>query len=286
MNREIFINLIICLACGLIYISITEPISRIFMYIISHSFADILFFTSLPIFFFLLTPLRKIDFAIQLSIHKRKIVKASVISILLINLLNILYGYFMFLTDEWSIEDNSSIFAQKWLFITFLICLSMSYIEKKKFFSTTYLISAALCGIVMFLFAFFVSFLIQDSRINQSLCTLLLFVMLPNVIDCMNLRMSIAKLKILNGPLRGYLFTLDNNSCLVGNQESDNINLSLYSNVNYSHAKITPFGPIHSIADNDPYCQTAVNYAHFTEKILKDGDIISIGSARLLYIYN
>ncbi len=70
---------------------------------------------------------------------------------------------------------------------------------------------------------------------------------------------------------------------LFGTQDSDDINLQDYQDVQQSHAKLIRYFDYYSLVDNDPFCQTFVNFRVVKEQFLKNGDILKIGTALFQY---
>ncbi|PCI23950.1 MAG: hypothetical protein COB67_12190, partial [SAR324 cluster bacterium] len=90
-------------------------------------------------------------------------------------------------------------------------------------------------------------------------------------------------LKILSGPLEGMDFELSNEIHFLGTQNSDDINLKDYEDINPTHAKMIRYAYGYSLIDNDPFGRTYVNFRSVNEQPLKNGDILKIGSATFQY---
>ena len=90
-------------------------------------------------------------------------------------------------------------------------------------------------------------------------------------------------LKVLNGKLEGLEIALSREIHLFGTQDNDDINLQDYQDVQQSHAKLIRYFDNYSLVDNDPFCQTFVNFRGIKEQFLKNGDILKIGTALFQY---
>lgn len=284
MNKQLVLNLAVCFAGALIFWSVTSSTIKYLNLFLNEGLMGVVYFSLFSAGYYLLSSLRMIDFMIFLRSKRNRYFRVIVVSAFFISFINLVYAFFKFAAGEMQ-GGSFLVTEQKWLFIPLVLSMGTSYIDKRSIIVPSYLFAGVATGVIVFFASIGLAIMIDDQLLVNSLSILIIMTIMPNITDMLNARLSVAKLKIINGPLKGYIFSLDNTVCLLGNQESDDVNLSLYANVNYSHAKIIPFGPVHSIADNDPYCNTFVNYDHFSETVLKDGDIIGIGSARLQYIY-
>lgn len=92
-----------------------------------------------------------------------------------------------------------------------------------------------------------------------------------------------AWLKVLNGKLDGMEIELTKEIHFFGTQDDDDINLQDYQEVQQSHAKLIRYFDNYSLVDNDPFCQTYVNFRSIKEQFLKNGDILKIGTALFQY---
>lgn len=90
-------------------------------------------------------------------------------------------------------------------------------------------------------------------------------------------------IKALNGKLEGMEIELNREIHLFGTQDNDDINLQDYIDVQQSHAKLIRYFDNYSLIDNDPFCQTFVNFRGIKEQFLKNGDILKIGTALFQY---
>ncbi len=90
-------------------------------------------------------------------------------------------------------------------------------------------------------------------------------------------------LKSLNGVLEGLDIELSRDIHIFGTQDNDDINLKAYQDVQQSHAKLIRYFNNYSLVDNDPFCQTFVNFRTIKEQFLKNGDILKIGTALFQY---
>jgi type III secretion system (T3SS) inner membrane Yop/YscD-like protein len=90
-------------------------------------------------------------------------------------------------------------------------------------------------------------------------------------------------LKVLNGKLEGVEIELSKEILIFGTQDNDDINLQDYQDVQQSHAKLIRYFENYSLVDNDPFCQTFVNFRGIKEQFLKNGDILKIGTALFQY---
>ena len=90
-------------------------------------------------------------------------------------------------------------------------------------------------------------------------------------------------LKALNGSLEGQTFELSNEFHFIGTQNSDDIYLAGYKDINSTHAKLLKYSYGYSLIDNDPFGHTYVNFRNVTEQPLKSGDILKIGTATFQY---
>ncbi|KAK3584284.1 hypothetical protein CHS0354_035365 [Potamilus streckersoni] len=152
--------------------------------------------------------------------------------------------------------------AQVWLYAAVICAVADSYIRFGKYICFPYIISGAFVGLFITAVAAVGLFLFKD--IYQRY-----------VYSYLILKINTAKLRILNGPLRGYIFTLDEEINVIGNQYGDEVNLMQYQDINHAHAKIIRSGPTYSVSDNDPYCRTLLNYMPVDERMLKNRDIIT-----------
>lgn len=90
-------------------------------------------------------------------------------------------------------------------------------------------------------------------------------------------------LKVLNGKMEGMELELTKDIHIIGTQDNDDINLQDYQEVQQSHAKLIRYFDHYSLVDNDPFCQTFVNFRGIKEQFLKNGDILKIGTALFQY---
>lgn len=90
-------------------------------------------------------------------------------------------------------------------------------------------------------------------------------------------------LKVLNGKLEGLDIELLNEIHIIGTQDNDDINLGSYQDVQQAHAKLIQYFGNYSLVDNDPFCQTYVNFRNIKEQFLKNGDILKVGTALFQY---
>ncbi len=90
-------------------------------------------------------------------------------------------------------------------------------------------------------------------------------------------------LKVLNGKLEGMEIELTKEIHYFGTQDNDDINLQDYQEVQQAHAKLIRYFDNYSLVDNDPFCQTFVNFRGIKEQFLKNGDILKIGTALFQY---
>ena len=183
-----------------------------------------------------------------------------------------------------SLNYSDIFIAQKWFIYCVIFSISFSYIDSKKLFQLPFIITGVLAGIIGLLIFVLAKEFIPMGTFRRGavfIPTLLIFIFL---LDFNVYKYSLAKLVLLNGPLVGNVFYLGDSVTTIGTQESDDINLSLYPDINISHAKIIPYGGLISLVDNDPYRRTLINFQNVTEKILKSEDIIGIGSARILVL--
>lgn len=90
-------------------------------------------------------------------------------------------------------------------------------------------------------------------------------------------------LKSLNGWLIGFEFSLDESDIIAGSQASDDIILKNFDDVQPSQVKLVRYDKEFSIVDNDATGNTFVNFRSIHEQLLKNGDIIKVGSSLLQY---
>jgi len=87
----------------------------------------------------------------------------------------------------------------------------------------------------------------------------------------------------LNGRLEGLDIELSKDIHFIGTQDNDDIDLRGYQDVQQSHARLIKYFNNYSLIDNDPFCQTSVNYRNIKEQFLKNGDILKVGAALFQY---
>ena len=93
-------------------------------------------------------------------------------------------------------------------------------------------------------------------------------------------------LLLLNGRQAGRDYPLGKDVIFIGNQEDDDVRLGDYLDVNASHAKIVRYGcsELFSFVDNDPFSRSWVNFRPCREQILHNRDLITVGTAKIMFI--
>lgn len=93
---------------------------------------------------------------------------------------------------------------------------------------------------------------------------------------------SSATLLVVRGPQVGNSFTLGNGELSIGRSPDCDIFLNDMT-VSRSHAHLTPMGNSYQISDDNSYNGVWVNNTNISKSILKDGDVVQIGSFSLIF---
>jgi len=184
--------------------------------------------------------------------------------------------------DAGLIMENLA-YAQRWVLLGVAIGAAIGAAERSNSVAVRNLIAGILAGVI----ATFVNGVIGGIIDYPFLVRGLSLVVFSYAFMFAHIKMRTYKrtdwLLFLNGHHAGAEFELNQNLLFLGTQNSDDINLNSYENVNSTHAKLIKYEYGYSLVDNDPFCQTFVNYRNITEQPLKNGDLIRVGTALLQY---
>ncbi|MCG8570673.1 MAG: FHA domain-containing protein [Spirochaetes bacterium] len=90
------------------------------------------------------------------------------------------------------------------------------------------------------------------------------------------------ELTLLNGKFFEKTFSILENSFLIGKARSNDLTLLGYQGISKEHAKIVRLDDIYKIEDNQSETGLFVNERRLKMKVLKDGDVIRLGDAKIL----
>jgi len=184
---------------------------------------------------------------------------------------------------EISAVVENLVYAQRWTLLGIAIGAAIGAAERSNRVTVRNLIAGIVAGLAATLFNGVIGGLIDYPFLVRGIS--LIFFSFAFILAHIKLRSYKRQhwVLFLNGHHAGAEFELNQNLLFLGTQNNDDINLNSYENVNSTHAKLIKYEYGFSLVDNDPFCQTFVNYRNITEQPLKNGDLIRVGTALLQY---
>lgn len=184
-------------------------------------------------------------------------------------------------------EDNfyvlQLVLISRWVVIALSIGLAIGFRDKNQLVTTRSIGAGLIAGVLGGLSISIVSQFIQMPSIARGVGLIVLGVAFTVSLYRFSFLGRKVWLKVLNGKLEGLEIELTKEILIFGTQDNDDINLQDYQDVQQSHAKLIRYFENYSLVDNDPFCQTFVNFRGIKEQFLKNGDILKIGTALFQY---
>lgn len=174
--------------------------------------------------------------------------------------------------------------AIRWFVLALCVGISLGIRDKSYLSMIRGIIAGAASGILAGLFFSAIAYYTRQPFLARVLGILILTTAMAGLLFQVSQLGRKMWLKALNGRLEGIDIELHKEIYFLGTQDSDDINLKDYQNVQQSHAKLIRYFDNYSLVDNDPFCQTFVNFRGIKEQFLKNGDILKVGTA--LFQYN
>jgi|GEM_PF-1790797 len=171
----------------------------------------------------------------------------------------------------------------RWIVIALCVGIALGIRDKNSLSTTRGIIAGLLTGVIGGTAISTIAFYVQSPMISRGLGLLVLTVLFSFSIYRLSHFGRKIWLKTLNGNLEGMDIELSKEIHIFGTQDNDDINLQDYQEVQQSHAKLIRYFDNYSLVDNDPFCQTFVNFRVVKEQFLKNGDVIKIGTALFQY---
>ncbi len=171
----------------------------------------------------------------------------------------------------------------RWLVIAVSVGIALGIRDENSLSTTRGVIAGLITGVVGGIAVSVMAFYIQSPMISRGLGLLVLTILFTFSIFRFSHFGRKIWLKTLNGNLEGMDLELSKEIHIFGTQDNNDINLQDYQEVQQSHAKLIRYFDNYSLVDNDPFCQTFVNFRVVKEQFLKNGDIIKIGTALFQY---
>lgn len=175
------------------------------------------------------------------------------------------------------------VFSLRWLTISLCIGFAIGFRDKNHLSLVRSIISGLISGVLGGLIISLAIYYVESIVIARGIGIIIYGLLLAGMAYRFSFFGRKSWLKVLNGKLEGMEIELTKEIHMFGTQDNDDINLQDYQEVQQSHAKLIRYFDHYSLVDNDPFCQTFVNFRTIKEQFLKNGDILKIGTALFQY---
>ncbi len=175
------------------------------------------------------------------------------------------------------------LYALRWLIIAISIGLSIGFKNNNHLALIRGVISGVIAGLIGGIIITYLVFFTNQPFLSRGLGYVVFSVLFSGTLFHFSSFGRRTWLMSLNGRLEGLDIELSKDIHFIGTQDNDDIDLRGYQDVQQSHARLIKYFNNYSLIDNDPFCQTSVNYRNIKEQFLKNGDILKVGTALFQY---